>query len=233
MKNRAEFDLKKSLYGRNSVFISRILDPYTAKIAKFVYNLGLTANNVTLISFLLGMSSIASLFIWRDYDGIIIASILLTLRNIGDTIDGKIARGSGNPTSVGGFSDIIVDWIFFHAAFFVAIGILTDNLLVGFLCVTGYMSREFTRRKFTEKYGVKITETDESKKIPKIVSLIRIYDLGSVFWIIPFVLLINQPVWIIYFIAFAEYSLLLGELIFDYRCFLKKEEKKETIQPKE
>jgi phosphatidylglycerophosphate synthase len=221
MKKRAKFDLKKSLYGRNPVFISRLLDPYTAKIARFMYNLGFTANRVTLISFILGLSSIAALFIWKNYTGLIIAAVLLTFRNIGDTIDGKIARGSENPTPVGGFSDIIVDWIFFHAAFFIAIGILTNHIIIGFLCVTGYMSREFTRRKFTEKHGIKITETEESKKIPKLVSLIRLYDLASVFWIIPLLLLINQLSIIIYFVAIVEYTLLLGELAFDYYLFSK------------
>lgn len=221
-RKREKFDLKRSLYGYNTSFISRHLDPYTAKIAQFFYNIGCSANLITITTFILGMASIAVMFVWRNYFGLILAAILLTIRNIGDTIDGKIARGSNNTSPVGGFSDIVSDWIIFHAAFFIAIGFLTNHIAIGFLCVTGYMSREFTRRKFTEKYGIKITETKESKKIPKIVSLIRIYDLGSAFWLIPLFLLINQAVWIIYSIAIIEYSLLFGELIFDYYCFLKK-----------
>lgn len=226
-KERKNFDSTKALYGRNTVFISRQLDPYTVKIAKFMYHLGFTATSVTLISFILGMASIASLFIWKNYTGLIISAILLTLRNIGDTIDGKISRGGiGMKTTYGGFSDIIIDWLFFHAAFFVAVGILTNNIIIGFLCVTGYMSREFARKKFTEKYGAKITETEESKRVPKLVYLARLYDLSSFFWIIPIFLLINQLSIIIYFVAIVEYTLLLGELVFDYRCFFRKQKLK-------
>ena len=221
MKKRPKFDMKKSLYAENSVYISKLLDPYTAHVAKWMYNLGFSANGTTLLTFFLGMAGIASLLIWRTYTGLIAAAILITLRNIGDTVDGKIARGSNSFSALGGFSDLVSDWIIFHAAFFVAIGILTNNIWLGFLCVTGYMSREFTRRKFTKNYGKKITETKEAKKMPMIVSLVRKYDLASAFWIIPFILLIN-PLWIIYAIAIIEYGLLIGELGMDFLLLYKK-----------
>ena len=38
----------------------------------------------------------------NNYLGLVIAAILITIRNIGDTIDGKIARGSGIKSSYGG-----------------------------------------------------------------------------------------------------------------------------------
>lgn len=222
MNKRPNFDVNKCVYrGGNPVFISGLLDPFTAKIARFVYNLGFSANAVTIISFVMGMSAIALMLFMNNYTGLVIAAILITIRNIGDTIDGKIARGSGQLTPVGGFLDIIVDWIFFHAAFFIAIGFITNNVAVGFLCVTGYMGREFTRRKFTERYGTKITETNEAKSLPLIVSLVRKYDLASAFWIIPILMIFNQLALIIYAIAIVEYSLLFGELGFDFVCFAK------------
>lgn len=221
MKKKPKFDEKKALYGENPVYISKLLDPYTVKIAKFMYKIGFSANSTTLLTFVLGLSGIAVMLLFRSYAGLIIAAILITLRNIGDTIDGKIARGSDNFTPIGGFADLVSDWIIFHAAFFVAVGILTNHIIVGFLCVTGYMSREFTRRQFTKNYGVKITETKEAKKIPLIVSLARKYDLASAFWIIPFILLIN-PAFIIYAVAVIEYTLLFGELVFDIFLLFKK-----------
>jgi len=123
---------------------------------------------------------------------------------------------------LGGFADIITDWIFFHAMFFVAIGFLTGHIVIGFLCVVGYMSREFTRTKFTQINKEKITDTQEAKNISGIVSTVRLYDLASWFWIIPFVLLI-EPVWIIYFTVFIEYGLLFGELVFNYKILRGKD----------
>lgn len=223
MENK-EFNLEKSINPHNSVYLSKLLDPYTAHIAKWVYNLGLSANNVTFINFILGLSSIYLIIFYPTFYGLILSAVLLTLRNIGDTIDGKIARGSNTPSALGAFSDIISDWIIFHAAFFIAIGYVTDNLFIGFLCVTGYMSREFARRKFEHYFGKKVTETEESKsgKMSLIKSIVTKYDLANVFWIIPFLVVFNQLEIIIYFVAAAEYLLLLGELSFDFYCFFKK-----------
>lgn len=226
MQKRRKFDIKNAPVPNHTMVISKMLDPYTAKLARFFYNLGFTGNMVTALDFILGMSGVAVMLIMRSYTGLIIAAILIMLRNIGDTIDGKIARGSGNLTPIGGFSDIITDWLFFHAAFFVAVGYLTNNLFVGFLCVTGYMSREFARTKFTHFYGTKITETKEAKKLPLIASIVRRYDIGTFFWLVPILMLIFPLAWIIYFIAAMEYTLMLGELGFDAVCLINQGKKK-------
>ncbi len=224
MKSKKKsFDLKKSFYSKNPVYVYGILDPYTAHVAKFVYNMGFSANSITIITFFIGIMGIASLFIFSGYNGLVIAAILIAFRNLGDTIDGKIARGSGTASSLGGFSDIVIDWLFFHAAFFIAIGFLTNHPIIGFLCVIGYMSREFARTKFTHFYGTKITETEDAKKITEIVSILKKYDLATVFLFIPIFLLINQPAFIIYFVLITEYFLLFGELAFDFFCLIKQQ----------
>ncbi len=220
-KGKEIFDEKKAFYSNNPVYLSKLLDPYTVKVAKWMHHIGFSANNTTFLTFILGILGIVSMFVIDSYLGLVVAAILITLRNIGDTVDGKIARGANDFTPIGYFSDLVSDWIIFHAVFFIAIGFLTDHIVVGFLCVTGYMSREFTRRHFTRVYGVKITETETAKKIPSIVSLARKYDLASWFWIIPFILLI-KPVWIIYITAIVEYGLLLGEGTIDIYILAKK-----------
>ncbi len=222
MKKRPKFDSKKAVYAKNPVYIYGLLDPYTVKIAKFAYSLGLSANIVTLVNFILGMSAIVLMLIMKSYTSFIIAAALITLRNLGDTLDGKIARGSGIKSTYGGFSDIVSDWVFFHPAFFIALGILTNHLLIGFLCITGYMSREFTRRAFERKYGIKAKETSESKKISWVISIITKYDLATVFFFAPLFLLFNLPLILIYAVAIIEYTLLIGEIGFDYYCFIKK-----------
>lgn len=223
MKKKPKFDIEKSINPNNSVYLSKIMDPYTAKIAKFAYNMGLTADLVTLLNFLFGMTAIFFILYFENYIGFVIAAILITIRNIGDTIDGKITRGSGIKSTYGGFMDIISDWVFFQAAFFVTLGFVTGHLFVGFLCVTGYMSREFTRRKFEIKYGEKAKNTEESKNVSGVVSLVTKYDQANVFWLIPIFLLLNQPLIIIYAVAILEYLLLFGELGFDFYLFFKKQ----------
>ncbi len=221
MKDKERFDEKKALYGENPVYLSHLLDPYTVKIAKWVYNLGFTPNQVTLLNFFLGMLAIVLMFLYPTYVIFVAVAILITIRNIGDTIDGKIARGGDLKSPLGGFLDIFTDWIFFHSAFFIVVGYITGNVAIGYLCVIAYMSREFTRTKFTYFYGKKITESDEAKKMPLAVSLARKYDLANVFWIIPVFLLINQPAFIIYFVLIAETILFLGELFVDLRILLR------------
>jgi phosphatidylglycerophosphate synthase len=227
MEKKAKFDIKRCCYQNNTVYLAKIADPYTAKIARFVYNtFGISANDMTLITFFISIISLIVLFFVRSYTGLIIAAILIFIRNLTDTLDGKIARGTGTTSSVGGFTDLITDWLFFHAAFFIIIGYLTGHIIIGFLCVTGYMSREFARRKFTEKYGIKITETSEAKKKSLPVSIIRKYDLGEVTILSPLALILINPAWIIFSVAFIEYFLLIGELVFDYYCFFKESKNK-------
>ncbi|MEK6898219.1 MAG: CDP-alcohol phosphatidyltransferase family protein [Nanoarchaeota archaeon] len=226
MKKVKNFDEKKALYGENPVYISKLIDPYTVKIAKFVHNLGFTPNQVTFFNLVLGMTGIGIMFFMGNYLGLVIAAILITIRNIGDTIDGKIARGGDMKSPLGGFLDIVTDWIFFHSAFFIAVGYITGNVAIGYLCVIVYMSREFTRTKFTHFYGTKITETDDAKKMSGFVSIARKYDLSNVFWLIPIFLLINQLTFIIYFVFIAEIGLFLGELMIDLKILLKQKKEK-------
>ncbi|MAG61432.1 hypothetical protein CMI43_01270 [Candidatus Pacearchaeota archaeon] len=223
---KKEFKLEKCLYAKNPVYIAGLLDPLTARMARFTYNVfGLSANMTTVFTFIFGLLGIFAMYYYPAPMGFIVAAILITIRNLGDTIDGKIARGTDTFSAVGGFSDIVSDWIFFHAGFFIILGMVTGHIIIGFLCVTGYMSREFTRRMFTLKYGEKITDTSEAKEISGIVSLVRKYDLGSLFWIIPIWMVIH-PVSILYFTLIMEYGLLFGELAFDYMLFFKMEKNK-------
>ncbi len=226
MKKRPKFVIGRCAYeGGNPVYLYGFIDPLTARMAKVLYEkFHLTANKTTILTFIFGFTGIAVMYFYQTYLGLIIAAILITLRNLGDTIDGKIARGTKTFSPLGGYSDIVTDWLFFHAAFFIVLGIITNNVILGFLCVIGYMSREFSRRKFTEKFGTKITETKDAKKMSFIVSLVRKYDLASWFLVIPIVLLI-QPVFIIYFTVIVEYGLLFGELAINYRILLRDNKK--------
>lgn len=224
MKKREKFDSKKALYGENPVYLYGLLDKYTVHVARWLYNLGFTPNQVTFFNLIIGMFSIWLMFFYQTYWSFVAAAVLITLRNLGDTVDGKIARGGDLKSSLGGFLDIVTDWIFFHSAFFIAIGYITGNIAIGYLCVIAYMGREFTRTKFTYFYGTKITETSEVKKMSSIVSVAKKYDLAAVFLLIPIFLILNQPAFIIYFVLSAEVILFAGELVIDLKILMKGKE---------
>mgnify|MGYP001568501768 FL=1 len=233
---RPEFSLEKCRYENNPVYFSRLIDPYTSHLAKFFYNLRFTGDMITIIGFLIGILGIVIMFYFQNYFALILAAILITIKNIGDTIDGKITRGSGIKSTYGGFTDIVFDWLIFMPLLYLTLGHITGHIYIGFLCIIGYMSREFARRKFQIKYGIKVTETRESEKISRIKSLVTKYDQANAQWLLPFFLLINQPLIFIYAIAIIEYALFFGELGFDYHCFFQKQknmrwdsEKKEWV----
>lgn len=233
MKKKVPFNEERALYGFNKVFISRVLDPYTVKVAKWAHYLRITGDLATLITFITGMAAVLIIILMPNYKGLIIAGILITLRNIGDTVDGKLVRGSGIKSTYGGFSDIIADWLFFHAAFFIAIGYAYNHVIIGFLCVTGYMSREFARRMFKFKSKLDVNETVAAKKMPTLTSLLKTYELANVFWIAPIFLFLNQAVIIIFAVAIIEYTLLFGEIGYYYYCFVRKQKEMDKEKNKE
>lgn len=222
---RPKFNIEKCKYGENPVYISKLIDPYTSHLAKFFYYLGLTGDIVTIIGFLIGLTGIIIMFYYQTYLSLIIAAILITIKNLGDTIDGKITRGSEIKSTYGGFTDIVFDWLFFMPLLYLSLGHITGHFFIGFLCIIGYMSREFARRKFQIKYGIKITETKEAEKVNGIRSIVTKYDQANAQWILPIFLFINQPLIFIYAIAIIEYTLFFGELGFDYYCFFQKQKR--------
>ena len=111
MKKKSKFDSKKALYGENPVYLYGLLDPYTVHIAKWIHDLGFTPNQVTFFNLIIGMGAVALIFFVPTYLSFVIVAILITLRNLGDTIDGKIARGGDMKSPLGGFLDIVTDWI--------------------------------------------------------------------------------------------------------------------------
>lgn len=80
------------------------------QLAKRAIRLGITANQVTVGSFLLGMLAVPALaneqYLW--------ALIAILLNRLGDGLDGAIARMQG-VTDAGGYLDISLDFIFYSA----------------------------------------------------------------------------------------------------------------------
>ncbi len=85
-----------------------LLKPVLARIAKTVAVRGWSADNVTVLGFVLGVGCVLALSLqWYT-----IALGLLLLNRLADGIDGELARAQA-PTDAGGFLDITLDFIFY------------------------------------------------------------------------------------------------------------------------
>ena len=82
--------------------------PILTKIAKVLINRKFTSNQITLFGFILGIFS----FIFLSLGMIYIALLFFILNRIFDGVDGTLARLS-KPTDLGGFYDIISDFVIY------------------------------------------------------------------------------------------------------------------------
>lgn len=87
-----------------------LLDPPFDWIARYVARTGISANVVTLTATVVGLAVLVPLTL-GDY---IWALLLIVANRILDQLDGAVARRNG-PTDLGGFFDVVGDFIFFGA----------------------------------------------------------------------------------------------------------------------
>ena len=80
----------------------------------------LTANQVTLISMLLGLAA-AGLFAQGDFKTQFAGSLVFFMSYLLDNCDGEIARAKKQSSKTGQMFDSFVDWVV-HAAFFIGLG---------------------------------------------------------------------------------------------------------------
>ncbi len=96
--------LVKSTDGPVSKYINRkISTRITRAIIK--YNIQLTPNQVSIISFILGVFS-GLLFV---YNNLILGGIITQISSIIDGVDGELARALGRTSRFGGFFDAVLD----------------------------------------------------------------------------------------------------------------------------
>lgn len=90
--------------------VRKLIDPALMSIAKRLVAFNVTANQVTVVSFFIGM--FAALLIAYHYFWV--GLLLLLVSRLGDGLDGSIAKLT-NPTDYGGFLDIVLDFAFYGA----------------------------------------------------------------------------------------------------------------------
>lgn len=86
----------------------KVIKPAIGKTAAMLNRFHITANQVTIFGFLLGMGAIPAL--WKHYYGLALG--LIILNRMMDGIDGAIAR-LNKPSDAGGFLDICLDFLFY------------------------------------------------------------------------------------------------------------------------
>lgn len=88
----------------------QILKPLLNSLAKWLSKKGVTADQVSIASFLIGLLGVVliafQLYLW--------GLLLILLNRLGDGIDGALARLTGS-TDRGAFLDICLDFIFYSA----------------------------------------------------------------------------------------------------------------------
>ncbi|MBT3736259.1 MAG: CDP-alcohol phosphatidyltransferase family protein, partial [Gammaproteobacteria bacterium] len=89
------------------------IDPVFNAIGRTLSSMGITANQVTITGFALGMMALPLLAFEMYYSALFMG----TLNRVCDALDGAIARDQGI-TDVGGYLDIVLDFIFYSAVVF-------------------------------------------------------------------------------------------------------------------
>jgi len=89
----------------------RVIDPPLVAMAASLARTGLTANQITLAGFAIGLLAVP-LIAWGHFAG---AIVVILLNRVFDGLDGAVARRSGSTTAYGGYIDIVCDMVFYAA----------------------------------------------------------------------------------------------------------------------
>jgi phosphatidylglycerophosphate synthase len=115
--------------------LNRMLKPTLQAVAKQLVKLGVNADSVTFVGFIIGMLAIPAIIFGYYY----LALVLILLNRLGDGLDGAIARET-SPSDAGGFLDITLDFIFYSAIVFAFIcAAPAQNALAGSFLMLSFM----------------------------------------------------------------------------------------------
>jgi len=90
--------------------LRKYIDPTTDRAASWFVGRGVSADQITLVGFFIGMIAVPVLWLGLP----LVALVLILLNRIADGLDGAVARQTG-PTDRGGFLDICLDFFFYSA----------------------------------------------------------------------------------------------------------------------
>ncbi|MBP3929563.1 MAG: CDP-alcohol phosphatidyltransferase family protein [Peptostreptococcaceae bacterium] len=132
----------------------KYVDPFINKGAKFFKKLNLSANDVTIIALILGLST--SILIYFDMN--ILAVLMLWISGYLDAVDGAIARYTNTTSMFGTLMDITFDRIV-ETGIILSIGLkyidVRINLIVLLIMIIISMTIFLTVGALAEKQGMK------------------------------------------------------------------------------
>ena len=115
-------------------FIKYLRQPLTVSAQQLV-NYGVSANQVTLVGFAIGMLVLPALYL----ELYAVALVCIVINRCCDGLDGAIARLK-QPTDLGGYLDITLDFIFYSAVVFgFALANPEQNALAAALLIFSFM----------------------------------------------------------------------------------------------
>ena len=112
----------------------RYMDPPLDAIARGFHNTGITANQVTITGFIIGLSVIPLL----SFQLYMAALAAIIINRFADGLDGAIARDRG-VTYAGGYLDVVLDFIFYSAVIFGFCLALPDQALYGAFLIFSFI----------------------------------------------------------------------------------------------
>lgn len=92
-------------------FITPVIKPLLSPVVAMLHKLGVTADQLTVLGFLIGMLALPLL----AYEQWYAALVAIVFNRIFDGLDGALARHAKQSSSAGGYLDITLDFLFYAA----------------------------------------------------------------------------------------------------------------------
>jgi len=202
-------NLKKTSDGPVSRHLNR---PISIRISKYLLKKRITPNQISFFAFVLSMIG-AFFFFLGGYVNLLTGGILAQISSVIDGCDGEIARLKFQTSEFGGWYDAVLDryadaFLLFgltYYAYFPGKNFL--YLLIGFLALIGSFMNSYTADKYDGLMKKRLGPGKHYFRIGRDVRMFIIF-LGA---------LINQPVLILFIIAFTMNTENIRRIIIFYK----------------
>ena len=112
----------------------RLIDPVLEQLAAAAQQRAITANQVTIAGFACGLAAMAAIAL-QSYG---LGLLLLLANRLADGVDGALARRNG-ATDLGGYLDIVLDFIIYSGAAFAFALAQPDNAVAAAFLIFSFM----------------------------------------------------------------------------------------------
>ncbi|MCD4684664.1 MAG: CDP-alcohol phosphatidyltransferase family protein [Anaerolineae bacterium] len=180
-------------------------------IAKYVSKIGLTPNQLTLLSLLAAVGAGITI----AYQNLPLTLAGLVLVAVFDMLDGSVARATGQATQFGGLFDHVVDR---YAEAVLLLGVMLSDLVAPALvlfALFGMVMASYTRARAESKPGMDNCNVGLAGRLEKLLILIAglILELGGI--------LSGTLVWSVILIGLMSHITVIQRLRYSYEVLSK------------